>query len=391
MRRIVALLVMLSALAATGSRAELLDFSTAEVARILRHGPWPPPFAADPSNRVSGQPEAAALGRALFFETRLAPDGTFSCASCHDPARAWSDGRPLSQGRVALSRNAPGLLDVRSRRWFGWDGGHDNLWAMSLRPILDPREFGGSAEGIASRLRDDRALAACYARAFKREPADVDPQALAIDAAKALAAFQETLESRRSPFDDFRDALERGNVEAAARLPIAAQRGARLFVGRGQCAVCHLGPAFTNDEFHDIGIPFFTADGVDPGRHAGIKALRESPLTLLGRWNDDPARASGNTTRHVDPQHRNFGEFRVPSLRNVALTAPYMHNGSLATLTDAVRHYSDLDAERLHGDGDAILKPLKLLPAEIDDVRAFLDSLTSHPAPEGAVEGPSCS
>ena len=389
MRRIVALLLTLLVLGTAESRAELLDFSAAEIARILRHGPWPPPFSADASNRVSGNPEAAALGRALFFETWLAPDGAFSCATCHDPGRGWSDGKPLSQGRVALSRNAPSLLDVRLRRWFGWDGGHDNLWAMSLRPILDPREIGGSAETIAARLKGDPALAACYARAFKHEPESVDAKALSIDAAKALAAFQETLESRRSLFDDFRDALERGDSAAAARFPIAAQRGARLFVGRGQCAICHLGPAFTNGEFHDIGIPFFTPDGVDSGRHAGIKALKESPLTLLGPWNDDPDRASGTATRHVDPQHRNFGEFRVPSLRNAALTAPYMHNGSLATLADAVRHYSDLDPDRLHGDGEAILKPLKLLPSEVDDLTAFLDSLTSHTQPAASVE-PRC-
>ncbi len=389
MRRLVALLLVLFGVATAEARAELLDFSAAEITRLLRHGPWPPPLALDPSNRVSGNPEAVALGRALFFETGLAPDKAFSCASCHDPARGWSDGRPLSQGRVALSRNVPSLLDVRLRRWFGWDGGQDNLWAMSLRPILDSREIGGSVETITARLRGEPKLGACYALAFKREPESVDEKTLSIDAAKALAAFQETLVSPRSPFDDFRDALERGDKEAAARLPVTAQRGARLFVGRGQCATCHLGPAFTNGEFHDIGIPFFTADGVDSGRHAGIKTLKESPLTLLGAWNDDPDRASGTATRHVDPQHRNFGEFRVPSLRNAALTAPYMHNGSLATLADAIRHYSDLDPDRLHGDGEAILKPLKLTPSEIDDLTAFIESLTSHSQLAGSVE-PRC-
>lgn len=377
MRRIAVLLLVMLGLAAD-LRAELLDFSPAEVTRLLRHGPWPPPAAADPSNRVSGNADAIALGRTLFFETGLAPDKAFSCASCHDPARGWSDGRALSQGRVGLSRNVPSLLDVRLRRWFGWDGGHDNLWAMSLRPILDAREIGGTPETVADRIRGDRTLAACYARAFKRGPETVDVKGLSIDVAKALAAFQETLVSPRSPFDDFRDALERGDMQAAARLPVTAQRGARLFVGRGQCATCHLGPAFTNGEFHDIGIPFFTSDGVDAGRHAGIRTLKESPLTLLGTWNDDPDRADGTATRHVDPQHRNFGEFRVPSLRNAALTAPYMHNGSLATLADAVRHYSGLDPDRLHGDGEAILKPLKLSPPEIDDLTAFLEALTSH-------------
>jgi cytochrome c peroxidase len=117
------------------------------------------------------------------------------------------------------------------------------------------------------------------------------------------------------------------------------------------------------------------------GRHGGIKALRESPFTRLGAFNDDPAKAPGTATRHVDPQHRNFGEFRVPGLRNVARTAPYMHAGSLATLHDVVRHYSDFDPDRLHADGEAILKPLGLAGGEIDDLVAFLESLTAPVVP----------
>lgn len=372
------------------AKAELLDYSVSEWGRILRHGPWPPPFKPDPSNRVSGNADAVTLGRTLFFETRLAPGRTMSCATCHDPALAWSEGRALSRGRVELTRNAPSLLDVRLQRWFGWDGGHDNLWSMSLRPILDPREFASSAPKVAALLRGDTALSACYTRAFGREPGLVDDEALAIDVAKALAAFQETIESLRTPFDDFRDALDRGDHAVASRLPMAAQRGVRLFVGKGNCAFCHLGPAFTNGEFHSIGIPFFTGDGVDGGRHGGIKRLRESTMTLLGRWNDDPVRAPGTATRHVDPQHQNFGEFRVPSLRDVARTAPYMHDGSLATLRDVVRHYSDFDPERLHGDGEAILQPLKLTDAESDDLIAFLNALSpGFPGPD-ATAGPRC-
>jgi cytochrome c peroxidase len=100
-----------------------------------------------------------------------------------------------------------------------------------------------------------------------------------------------------------------------------------------------------------VGVPYFAEKGrVDQGRHGGIAALRASPFNLLGRYNDDPAKATAEPTRHVEPQHRNWGEFRVPSLRNVAETAPYMHNGSLATLEAVVRHYSEVDVERLHGD-----------------------------------------
>ncbi|MBM3548253.1 MAG: c-type cytochrome [Alphaproteobacteria bacterium] len=388
MRVAVALLAIL--LAPIPAVAELLDFSGAEWARIVRHGPWPLPFRADPSNRVSGDADAIALGRTLFFDTRLARDGRLSCATCHDPALGWSEQRARSEGRTTLTRNTPSLLDVRLRRWFGWDGAHDNLWATSLRPILDPREFASDPTAIADLLRGDGKLSACYDRAFGRDIAGVDAETLAIDAAKALAAFQETIDSARTPFDDFRDALDRGDRIAAARLPLAAQRGVRLFVGKGNCAFCHLGPAFTNGEFHSIGIPFFTAEGADGGRHAGIKTLQSSKLTLLGPWNDDPDLAPGTATRHVDPQHRNFGEFRVPGLRDVARTAPYMHDGSLASLRDVVKHYSDLDPDRLHNDGEAILVPLKLSESEIDDLVAFLESLSPTVRTSDASSGPRC-
>jgi cytochrome c peroxidase len=379
MRALAAFLFLL--LACPAHAADVPDFSPAEIARIARHGPWPPAPVVDASNRVSGNPLAATLGAALFSERRLSPDGALSCASCHDPAKAWTAGRAVSVGRGALERNAPSLVDLGGQRWFGWDGASDSLWAASLRPILEPRELGGSIAGTAALLRGDPALSRCYAQAFGRAASGVDDTALAVDAAKALAAFQETLASGRTPFDEFRDALVRGDHAAAARLSPAARRGARLFVGRANCALCHLGPSFTNGEFHDVGVPFFTASGADMGRHGGIKALRESPFTRLGAFNDDPAKAPGTATRHVDPQHRNFGEFRVPGLRNVARTAPYMHAGSLATLHDVVRHYSDFDPDRLHADGEAILKPLGLAGGEIDDLVAFLESLTAPVVP----------
>ncbi len=377
--------LVLALLFAPAAAAE--DFTPAEIARLARHGPWPPPHANDASNRVSGNPLAARLGASLFFEPRLSGDGTLSCASCHDPAKAWTDARAVSVGRGPLERNAPSLLGLRGRRWFGWDGAADSLWAASLRPILAPRELAGSIAGTASLLRDDPALARCYTAAFARTPAGIDDATLAVDAAKALASFQETLAGGRAPFDDFRDALVRGDLAAAAsHLPAAARRGARLFVGRANCALCHLGPAFTNGEFHDIGVPFFTPSGADMGRFGGIRDLRASPFNLLGAFNDDPAKTSATATRHVDPQHRNFGEFRVPGLRDVARTAPYMHNGSLATLGDVVRHYSRFDPDRLHADGEAILKPLALSDAEIEEIISFLESLTgresTNPVPD---------
>jgi len=348
-----------------------------EIQKFLRHGPWPPPIVGDPSNRVSGKAEAIDLGERLFFDPRLSLSGQIACATCHVPEKAFADGRKTGLGLDAVDRNTPGLFDLALHRWFGWDGGQDNLWSQSLRPILDAREMGGSAASVAALLRRDGDLACRYQRSFGRAVGGVDDETLLVDAAKALAAYQETLRSGRTPFDDFRDALARGDMAAAARYPEAARRGARLFVGSANCAFCHLGPAFTNGEFHDVGVRFFLRPGVaDPGRHGGIRRLQASPYALTGRFNDDPARADGVATRHVALQHRNWGEFRVPGLRGVAATAPYMHNGSLATLGDVVRHYSEIDPERLHADGEAILRPLFLGDGEIGDLVAFLESLS---------------
>jgi cytochrome c peroxidase len=143
--------------------------------------------------------------------------------------------------------------------------------------------------------------------------------------------------------------------------------------------MCHIGPAFSNGEFHDIGIShFIRRDEVDAGRHGGIQRLKASPFNLLGRYSDDRTGSAAIKTKHVALDHRNYGEFKVPGLRNVAQTAPYMHSGRLATLTEVVRHYSDLNLDRLHLDGEAILKPLKLTEQEIADLVAFLESLTEQ-------------
>lgn len=372
-----------SALAIAGGAALVASepppsFSEAERAAILAHGPWPPAFAPDPSNRVSGNPGAIALGRQLFFDVRLSKDGTRSCATCHDPARFFADGRDRSVGLARVDRNAIALANLRLNRWFGWGGAADSLWAQSIRPILDDKELGAAPELVRVRLAGDASFAAAYARLFGAGPAVDEPERVLVNVAKALAAFQETIVTGRTPFDAFRDALERGDREAMARYPAPAQRGLKIFVGKGRCSACHFGPNFTNGEFDDVGVPYFAEKGrVDEGRHGGIAALRASRFNLLGAYNDDPSKATAAPTRHVEPQHRNWGEFRVPSLRNVAETAPYMHNGSLATLEAVVRHYSEVDVERLHGDdGQRLVRPLRLTPQEASDLVSFLASLS---------------
>lgn len=264
----------------------------------MRHGPWPPPLSADPSNGASGNKAAIAFGERLFFEPRLSGTGSILCASCHVPYRGWQDGRARAFGLEETDLNTPTLLNARFNRRFGWKAANDNLWKQSIRPLLEPREMRASAAHVAKAVKT--LFFKDYSAAFGREPKGSDEELL-LDAGKALAAFQETLISPRTPFDDFRDAVEKGDEAGVGRYPIAARRGARIFLER--CSACHSGAQFSNGAL--------------------------------------------------------VGGYRVPGLRNVALTAPYMHDGSLATLREAAAHASPLPQE------------------QIDDLVAFLESLTS--------------
>jgi cytochrome c peroxidase len=352
--------------------AALSAFTPAQTAQILTLGPWPPPWKPDPSNRVSGHPEAIVLGRSLFFDARLSGQGSHSCSSCHRPEMAWQDGKRVGEGLAPSKRNTPSLLDVRNRRWFGWDGAADSLWAQSIRPILDPAEMGASAEHVRAHIVGNAELATAYLVLFNRNAATAAAEDVLVDAAKALAAYQETLVSPRTPFDEFRDALERGDADAASRYSIAAQRGLSLFVWTAGCTRCHAGATLSSDAFLKISLPPAGPGGpapipVDLGRAEGIERWSTSPYTLHGRFNDQPAAPPRWSSNMLVKPH-NGGAFRVPSLRNVKATAPYLHDGSLATLNQAVAHrYRPMPHKSWH-------RTLRL--DEIADLVAFLETLS---------------
>lgn len=355
--------------------AGAVEFDASERALIAAHGPWPPVLARDDSNRVSQDTNAIRLGEMLFFDHELGGDSKLSCASCHDPGRAFSDGRVTGVGRTRLNRNTPSLLNLKSSRWYGWGGENDSLWAQSIRPLLALDEMANTPSMVKNRLLARQRYRDLYRQAFGETVAQEDSESLLVNTGKALAAYQETLISKRSDFDQFRDALLRGNEDAMRSYPEAAQRGLKIFIGRGRCNLCHSGPRFSNGEFGDVGIPYFVPGGVDAGRYRGIQQVLQNPYNLLGRYNDGDSAKNAISIRHVNLTHRNWGEFKVPGLRAVAATAPYMHNGSLATLRDVVLHYSNLDEERLHSDGEKILRPLQLKPRQVDDLAEFLRSL----------------
>jgi len=229
---------------------------------------------------------------------------------------------------------------------------------------------------VAKRLRNDIPFSRGYQAIFNASPTNHTDEDILVNLGKALAAYQETIVTPRMPFDQFRDALTNNDDLKANLYPLAAQRGLKIFVGKGKCSLCHQGANFTNGEFDDAGVRYFKpSGGIDKGRFGGIQKLEKSPYSLLGRYNDTPSKVSGIATRHFARSHQSWGQFRVPSLRNVSQTAPYMHDGSLTTLRDVVMHYSSLNEERLHLDGRGLLRSLNLGHQEINDLIAFLDTL----------------
>ena len=335
-----ALLVLLWTAPAAATDANAL--TPAERAAILALGPWPPAAIRDADNPASGNPAGIALGESLFHSPRLSPTG-LRCASCHEPWRHFADGRVVAQGVAAGSRNTPSLLDAARHRHYGWDGARDQLWQQSLRPLQDAREMPASTAQVATLVRGDAALSAKISAIFGAAPG-ADDAGVTRAVGLALAAYVETLATPRTPFDDWRDRLAAapGGLEPSASdaFPVAARRGLRLFVGRAGCAACHGGPTLSDDAFHLSLVHSMTAPGVPDTGHPG---------------------APGNT-------------FRTPGLRDVASTAPYLHDGSAARLCDAVQPHA----------GDPGTLPPLLTAGERRDLVAFLRTLSAEASDDRA-------
>ena len=354
---------------------EQLVFSPAEIAIIEGFGPWPPLTQQDKTNQLANIPLAQSLGKSLFFDSGLSSNNQVACATCHQPNKAFTDQVAIAQGMHLGHRNTPSLWNVGFKRWYGWGGDIDTLWGASLRALLNPTEMAASVTSISKYLSKQPYVLSQLQQLSLWKNAKTDQDKLVV-VGKLLAAYQGDLISQKSEFDLFRESLIAQNDAESNHYSDAKKRGLKLFIGKGNCQVCHTGPLFSNNEFADIGIRYFDRQGkVDKGRYQGIQSLKASPFSSLGEYNDDPSLTSRIQAQHLVLKHRNFGEFMVPSLRNIAATSPYMHQGSLSTLDDVIEHYSNLDEERLHTDGVAILRPLNLTKAEKADLKAFLESL----------------
>ena len=205
--------------------AQAASFSEPERAAILRFGPWPPAPSTDASNRVSGDEKAIRLCLLLFNDPRLSPSGRVACASYHQPEQAFADGLPVAVGAAKGVRNTPSLLDAGFSRWFGWAGANDTLWGASIRPITAAAEMASAAEHVQSLITTDTALSDTFTQTFGESAEAMGTEPVLVAVGKALAAYQETLISKRTPFDAFRDALAAGNTAATSTYADSAKRG----------------------------------------------------------------------------------------------------------------------------------------------------------------------
>ncbi|MBV8881413.1 MAG: hypothetical protein JO332_15715, partial [Planctomycetaceae bacterium] len=378
--------------AAAGVAAE---FTPEERDRIAQHAPLGNP-PADPTNAVFENPKAARFGQRLFFDARFSKQGTVSCATCHRSDRGLGDFAPFPVG-FSVDRNVPTLWNVAYNRWFFWDGRSDSLWAQALKPLENPREQAGTRLQFVHLVRQDPVLKSEYEEIFgalpdlsdaRRFPPAGGPFALPpgsplqsawtsmpeadqavvnrvfSNLGKSLAAYERTLVSRRSPFDLFAEGLKTGDPEKLAALSPAARRGLKLFVGSANCRLCHTGPNFSDGEFHNIGIPPLRG-GLTADRFAAIDEVRKDEFNSAGVYSDDRALGDRKLNYLVRLQDT-WGQIKTPGLRNVARTAPYMHQGQFKTLEQVVQFYSSLKGMIQAGHHErAILTPLNLSPQDI--------------------------
>ena len=275
-----------------------------------------------------------ALGRKLFFDSLLSRDRTRACASCHDPRRAFTDGRAVALGVDGRegTRSAPTLVNRGYGRSFFWDGRITTLEEQVLQPIQHRMEMDMTLEGLLVRLTRDGAYPDLFQSAFGDDP---DAEGLA----QALASYVRTILSGNAPFDRY----VKGDRHA---LTERQRQGLRVFRGKGSCTACHLGPTFTDESFHNTGVAWQAGQLLDQGRFA-----------ITGKETDR-------------------GAFKTPTLREVTRTAPYMHDGSIATLEEVIEFYDR--GGNANPYLDPILRPVNLSPVEKEALVAFLGALTGQ-------------
>ena len=377
-----------------------VHFSDEELKAVYTLSPLPE-VKEDPTNKYSKNSKAITFGEDLFNDWRLSKGEEFACQTCHrvmDHLMSVRNDTPI---------DIPTLWNLGYNKWFFWDGRADTLWAQSLGPIENPKEHNSSRTEIASLISGDDNYKKVYNEIFgaiqdfsdkDRFPEPAKPSKDDFEAnknwekmtaedrfavnkvfantGKALAAFQMTLVSQKTDFDVFVEGLKEKNSKKLKALSIPAQRGLKVFIGKGKCISCHSGPSFSDSEFHDTQLPETEIDlGFKNARHGGIKEVKASIFNAAGPFSDAPQGVQAKRTKTIKADASNKGQFKTPGLRNIQYTQPYMHTGQFRSLIDVINFYSDMknSQESSHPE----IEPRNFTEQEKKDLVEFLESLSS--------------
>jgi cytochrome c peroxidase len=371
----------------------------------LRHLP---PALLDPSNAFDGSPAAAELGQRLFNDPRFSRNQAVSCATCHDPQKQFQDGLPTGRGVGIGARRSMPLMGSAHSPWLFWDGRKDSLWSQALGPLEDAVEHGGNRAQYAHLMQVH--YRADYEAIFQAMPdlsavplnasplgtsaekavwaamdskAQTDVSRVFANIGKAIAAYERTLAHSESRFDRYVESAVRGDPTAAQVLSTQEVNGLRIFIGKGQCVSCHNGPLFSDQSFHNTGVPPRDPAGPDRGRAAAIAKVQTDEFNCLGPFSDAKPAQCQELRFLVADDRALEGAFKTASLRGVSLRPPYMHAGQFTSIDAVIAHYIQAPAavlghtELAHGGpGHSDRKPMRLSEREIKDLALFLATLS---------------
>ncbi len=363
---------------------------------------------ADFSNAYEQKAEAAALGRALFNDTRLSKNGQVSCASCHSAAGQFEDGRQFGQGVGTGKRRTMPVMGAAHAPFLFWDGRKDSAWSQALGPLEDPAEHGGNrvafVQLVLSHYKAQYQAAFGPAPALGQLPENATPNGSDAERAawaalpaktrdgvnrvfanmgKAIAAYERNIAYGASRFDQYAEATVRGDARGQESLTHQEVRGLRAFLNKGQCVTCHNGPLLTDHAFHNTGVPPVDPKNPDRGRIDGLKQLLKDEFNCLGPYSDAKPEQCGELQFLNTNDAGQLGAFRTPSLRNVAARAPYMHAGQFASLDQVLQHYATSPKAAIGhselarpGEKHAERQTIRLSATDIQDLAAFLHAFT---------------
>ncbi len=363
-----------------------------------------PELPGDPSNAVAADPRAAQLGWQLFFDPRLSSNSAISCATCHQPDRAFTDGRAKGRGLGESARNTRSMVGAAYSPWQYWDGRKDSLWSQALSPLEDPAEHGGNRMKYARLVARDPIYRNSYETLLgklpdltdsSRFPEAATPGGSALEVSawqsmsaqdrrsvddvfanvgKVLAAYQRLLVPGAARFDSYARAVIDGDKALQDETFTADQVwGLRLFIGKARCTECHNGPLFTNNEFHNTGVLSVPTELPDRGRAEGLRQVVTDRFNCLSEFSDDPT-ANCPELRFARSGKELLGALRTPTLRNLDRTGPYMHKGQLPTIAAVLKHYNRAPLAMI-GHNEA--EPLRLSRREMEQLESFLGTLSA--------------